>query len=106
MPLGAFRLLKLPCDGRVMLGVNEARKASKHKPRIKYSYGYTVNGRDLGLQRYPRFRQVVTGVCATEYNWITSGAGGIDEYQPWGFQNYSAEVHESAEDRDPPYLKL
>jgi hypothetical protein len=103
--IGSVEASKVTLRSRASLG-REDRANVGDAPTLTYPYGYTVSGWDFGLQRYPEFKQIVTGECVTEYSWLASGTGEVDRYRLWGFQNQTVNVQRFVEENDPPYAEI
>lgn len=54
------------------------------RAQLNLTYEYELSGFDLGLMRAPKLRQIVTGSCQTQYDWLQPGSNAThDTYWLW-----------------------
>ena len=106
--IGSIEASEVTLRPRVAVDGRVTGKDGSGNPINEYTYGYEVNGWDLGLQDYSGFQQIVGGKCTTEYPRPESGAASVDKYFPWGNESEDeiVSVWKTAEEYDPPHAEI
>ncbi|KAM5352952.1 hypothetical protein ACJ41O_005674 [Fusarium nematophilum] len=100
--LGSVEAAKVTLRKEVSVEYNDRYPATRDKEAVaSLTYGYSLTGVDMGLQKASELKLVVDGFCMTEYGWVVDDNKNEDKwdlYELWGEDSQQQVVYVDGDD--------